>query len=242
MTHRDSYFLDKMDTSKNKVTIMEMKINLDRLKSERNKRAWTQNHLAEVCGLSLRTIQRIEKTGSASNESIQALASVFSISIEDLLNGFETNADEINFESTPAINSRGKTFALIGLILLLVVPVIATMISLTGSSIIVEVSKGSTIRFVDSNYLTLMVHTSTGILTLIPSLFDPMMACLLGVKNSRTTSVSSCKSTLTFPSTNVVFFSSSLEYAEILNEVPITRISISSEVTINGDPLCATSK
>jgi transcriptional regulator with XRE-family HTH domain len=171
MTHRDSYFLDKMDTSKNKVTIMEMKINLDRLKSERNKRAWTQNHLAEVCGLSLRTIQRIEKTGSASNESIQALASVFSISIEDLLNGFETNADEINFESTPAINSRGKTFALIGLILLLVVPVIATMISLTGSSIIVEVSKGSTIRFVDSNYLTLMVHTSTGILTLIPSLF-----------------------------------------------------------------------
>lgn len=64
---------------------MDMIINLNKLITEKNKRAWTQGHLAEVCGLSLRTIQRLEKTGVASHETIKALASVFEISIEELL-------------------------------------------------------------------------------------------------------------------------------------------------------------
>jgi len=62
-----------------------MIINLNKLILEKNKRAWTQGHLAEVCGVSLRTIQRIEKTGVASHETIKALASVFEISIEELI-------------------------------------------------------------------------------------------------------------------------------------------------------------
>jgi len=61
-------------------------MNVDRvlLKSERQKRAWSQEHLANVSGLGLRTIQRIERSGVASYESMQALAAVFSLRVEDL--------------------------------------------------------------------------------------------------------------------------------------------------------------
>jgi transcriptional regulator with XRE-family HTH domain len=54
------------------------------VRAERQKRAWSQDHLAIVSGLGLRTIQRIEKTGYASYESVQALASVFSVCVERL--------------------------------------------------------------------------------------------------------------------------------------------------------------
>lgn len=61
-----------------------MQINIELVKSHRNKRAWSQTQLADVSGLSLRTIQRIEKTGSASLESVKSIASVFEIEVNDL--------------------------------------------------------------------------------------------------------------------------------------------------------------
>jgi transcriptional regulator with XRE-family HTH domain len=63
---------------------MEMKVDRDRLRSEREKRAWSQEHLARASGLSLRTIHRIESSGVASYESVQALAAVFSLQIEEI--------------------------------------------------------------------------------------------------------------------------------------------------------------
>ncbi|WNC72333.1 helix-turn-helix transcriptional regulator [Thalassotalea psychrophila] len=63
---------------------MEMELNKDVLKVQRDTRAWSQTQLAEVSGLSLRTIQRIEKTGVASLESAKSLASVYEISIKEL--------------------------------------------------------------------------------------------------------------------------------------------------------------
>lgn len=63
---------------------MDMKIDSTLVKSEREKRAWSQEHLSKVSGLGLRTIQRVEKTGLASYESAQALASVFAIDVADL--------------------------------------------------------------------------------------------------------------------------------------------------------------
>jgi transcriptional regulator with XRE-family HTH domain len=63
---------------------MEMKIDGMRVRREREQRAWTQEHLAGATGLSLRTIQRIESTGTASFESFNALAAVFSLSVSDL--------------------------------------------------------------------------------------------------------------------------------------------------------------
>lgn len=58
---------------------MEMKINIDALKREREARNWTQQQLAEICSLSLRTIQRIEKDGSVSRESLASLSSAFEL-------------------------------------------------------------------------------------------------------------------------------------------------------------------
>jgi len=60
---------------------MDMKVDSKLIKSEREKRAWSQEHLARVTGLGLRTIQRIEKTGVAAFESAKALAAVFSIDV-----------------------------------------------------------------------------------------------------------------------------------------------------------------
>lgn len=64
---------------------MDMQINKEFLRQCREQRGWTQNHLAEVADLSLRTVQRIESTGVASNESTMALASALDVKLSDLL-------------------------------------------------------------------------------------------------------------------------------------------------------------
>ena len=66
---------------------MDMKIDTQRIRSERAKRAWSQEHLAEAAGLGLRTIHRIEKSGTASLESVKALAAVLELDIETLVVG-----------------------------------------------------------------------------------------------------------------------------------------------------------
>lgn len=45
----------------------------------RRERSWSQDQLAELSGLSVRTIQRIESSGKAGYASIRALASAFEI-------------------------------------------------------------------------------------------------------------------------------------------------------------------
>ncbi len=63
---------------------MDMKLNRNRIRAERQKRAWSQAHLAAAAGLGIRTVQRIETTGAASYDSAQALAAVFSLSPEEI--------------------------------------------------------------------------------------------------------------------------------------------------------------
>ena len=50
----------------------------------RLQRGWSQEQLAELSGLSVRTIQRIERGLPASNESLKSLASVFEIDFSTL--------------------------------------------------------------------------------------------------------------------------------------------------------------
>jgi transcriptional regulator with XRE-family HTH domain len=64
---------------------MDMKINKEVLRRERELRAWTQSHLAEVADLSMRTVQRIERTGDASMESAGALAAALNIDLAVLM-------------------------------------------------------------------------------------------------------------------------------------------------------------
>lgn len=63
---------------------MDMKLNSALIRQEREQRAWSQEHLAEVSGLALRTIQRIESSGSASYESAGAIAAVIGLPIAAL--------------------------------------------------------------------------------------------------------------------------------------------------------------
>ena len=60
---------------------MDMKIDALRIKAEREKRAWSQEHLAEAAGLALRTIQRVENSGSGSFETAKALAAVLELDV-----------------------------------------------------------------------------------------------------------------------------------------------------------------
>jgi len=63
---------------------MEMLIDPSKVRTERERRAWSQEHLAEVTGLSLRTIQRVETSGSASFETVKAIAALFESDIASL--------------------------------------------------------------------------------------------------------------------------------------------------------------
>ncbi len=74
---------------------MTITVDTKKLIVERKKRAWTQEHLAEVSDLGIRTIQRIEKSGSASPESVRALASCFDLSAPDLV------VDSLSNQSQP---------------------------------------------------------------------------------------------------------------------------------------------
>jgi DNA-binding XRE family transcriptional regulator len=64
---------------------MDMKAKSSLIRKHRQERMWSQEQLAEISSLSLRTIQRIEGRGSASMESIKALAAVFELEAENLV-------------------------------------------------------------------------------------------------------------------------------------------------------------
>lgn len=59
----------------------------------RIQRGWSQEQLAQFSGLSVRTIQRIERGATSSLESLKSLAAVFEVNINDLQQGsdMETN-------------------------------------------------------------------------------------------------------------------------------------------------------
>ena len=53
---------------------MDIAMNAQHIRKLREARAWSQEHLADAAGLSLRTIQRVEAEGKASAETRLALA------------------------------------------------------------------------------------------------------------------------------------------------------------------------
>ncbi|WP_394985062.1 helix-turn-helix transcriptional regulator [Cellvibrio sp.] len=61
-----------------------MKAKSSLIRKYRTERLWSQEQLAEISGLGLRTIQRLEARGSGSQESIKALAAVFNVEADTL--------------------------------------------------------------------------------------------------------------------------------------------------------------
>lgn len=60
-------------------------MNLNRIKQLRISRAWSQEQLAELSSLSVRTVQRIENGEQASLETLGAIAAAFDIKVAELI-------------------------------------------------------------------------------------------------------------------------------------------------------------
>jgi len=58
---------------------MDMQVDGDLIRSQREKRAWSQEHLAAAAGIGVRTVQRIESTGVASYESLRAISAALDV-------------------------------------------------------------------------------------------------------------------------------------------------------------------
>lgn len=107
-----------------------MDINLAVVKALRAERAWSQEQLASISGLSHRTMQRIENTGKCSLDSQKALAAAFDITPGDLLvsrgsvkdsnkgsnKDFDKNPDKIEQKTLKGI-SMGFRAGLLGILL-----------------------------------------------------------------------------------------------------------------------------
>jgi len=75
---------------------MKVKINSEFIKSNRLNRAWSQEQLAHLAGLSLRTIHRVETNGTASLESIKAIASVLEVPLEQVMQCIKAEEKPVN--------------------------------------------------------------------------------------------------------------------------------------------------
>jgi len=90
-------------------------INLRDIKKMRLERHWSQEQLAEMSGLSIRTIQRIENGENAGLESLKSLAAVFETNIED--SNKKEEVDQIRKEETYIQKLKGF-YKLLGLALI----------------------------------------------------------------------------------------------------------------------------
>ena len=97
-------------------------INLRDIKEMRLERHWSQDQLAEMSGLSIRTIQRIENGENAGLESLKSLAAVFEINIADSDKNQEM--EQIRKEEEYVQNVMGFYKLLAVAMLSLVVPLI----------------------------------------------------------------------------------------------------------------------
>jgi len=89
--------------------------NLRDIKKLRLERHWSQEQLAEMSGLSIRTIQRIENGENAGLESLKSLAAVFETNIED--SNKKEEVDQIRKEETYIQKLKGF-YKLLGLALI----------------------------------------------------------------------------------------------------------------------------
>lgn len=97
------------------------------LKCIRVRRNWSQDDLAQVSGLSVRTIQRVERTNKAGLESLKSLAAAFDIDVSELREELNTTSDDDESKNVRA-NNIIQFFSISGaLILLLVFPLMSAL-------------------------------------------------------------------------------------------------------------------
>lgn len=75
------------------------------LRKLRLQRGWSQEQVAEISDLSVRTIQRIERGGQASLESAKALAAVFQVEVTTFIN--KPGENNMNEHQEPSKQNEG---------------------------------------------------------------------------------------------------------------------------------------
>ena len=85
---------------------MDVQVDREVIRSEREKRAWSQEHLAAAAGIGARTLQRIEATGIASYESVRALSAALEIPVGELRADDPTAAPSAGVGRTPPARLR----------------------------------------------------------------------------------------------------------------------------------------
>ncbi|MDH7974537.1 helix-turn-helix transcriptional regulator [Sphingomonas sp. AR_OL41] len=67
--------------------------NAGKIRRWREERHWSQEHLAAVAGIGVRTVQRIENGETATNETLMALAAAFAVDVAALTDDAATEAE-----------------------------------------------------------------------------------------------------------------------------------------------------
>ena len=95
-----------------------VKIDGKRIRQLREARGWSQEQLASICGLSPRTVQRLEAEGNASLESRMAVAAALEVAAEDLLHAEPVagaaieNGPPVTAATTPKMRPENLVFGL----------------------------------------------------------------------------------------------------------------------------------
>ena len=84
------------------------------IKKQRQARAWSQEHLAQVAGVSPRTIQRIENGQPASFDTLNAIASAFDIDVKDFTKRPTASKSSVSTSLLLRIRSGSDLFKIIG--------------------------------------------------------------------------------------------------------------------------------
>lgn len=87
----------------------------EKIKRWREERCWSQEHLAELAGIGLRTVQRIENGDSTSRESVMALAAGFNVDVVALIVDAQTEAQKIVAKKMTKIRDGARLSFLISL-------------------------------------------------------------------------------------------------------------------------------
>lgn len=74
---------------------MQIRPDYEKIKRWREERGWSQEHLAELAGIGVRTIQRIETGEAASQDSVMALAAAFNVDLIALTKNVEAEAEKM---------------------------------------------------------------------------------------------------------------------------------------------------
>ncbi|VEB95901.1 anaerobic benzoate catabolism transcriptional regulator [Cedecea lapagei] len=78
------------------------------IKALRLSRAWSQEQLAELSSLSVRTIQRIENGGQASLETMSAIAAAFDLNVTDLYDDNEPDGEPEDALDTRILEAKRR--------------------------------------------------------------------------------------------------------------------------------------